>query len=696
MLLRTATFENFGIYAGVHTFDLTPDTGGQFERPIVLFSGKNGVGKTTFVEGLRLCLHGPLALGSRVGQQEYETYLLGRIHRPVPRNGDAPGYPGGAAVELLFDFTSLGKKLTYRVRRQWTAQNRRLVHELHIWENGEQLAGLTDDERETLFRELVPPGLTSIFFFDGEKISALAEDTGANPLFAETVNALLGLNLIDQLQRDLDFYLVRRSPASARNAAEQELDRLTTTQAELEQRRATLCEQVVDLQRAMVELRGQIAAQEARIAAEGGSYAGRRTAMQERRARIDADVEALRRQASELANGLLPFAIAPEMLRAVRARLALEAAFQEQQAARQLLDRQLAALQTQMDQPAFWTDGAATVPAPVREQIFRQVAANLRGAVLEHEIASADVILHVSDRDHAQLTQWIDQALEEIPLSFSQLIREISTLEAEQATLDADLERAPADEVLAPLVEELHATLRQLGGLEQTQAQLDEELRALDYTLEQTGYAVRRARTAVEQTKAAGSRAEMAGRTQTVLDEYKAELTRRKLALLEHSLVSHFNQLCRKHAFVDRITVDRTTFAMTLHRAGHAFTRAQLSAGENQLLAIAMLWALRELSGRATPVIIDTPLSRLDSQHRQSMLHDFFPRASHQVILLATDAEIDAAAVKRLAPVIARVYRMEYDPATGATAHTQETPPVVAPNLTLFTTFQEAPQLPGR
>jgi hypothetical protein len=57
------------------------------------------------------------------------------------------------------------------------------------------------------------------------------------------------------------------------------------------------------------------------------------------------------------------------------------------------------------------------------------------------------------------------------------------------------------------------------------------------------------------------------------------------------------------------------------------------------------------------------------------------------VIVLATDTEIDAAALKRLAPVIARVYHMDYDPATGATTHTVETPPVVTPNLTLFDTI---------
>ena len=90
MLLRSVTFENFGLYAGVHTFDLTPDNAGQFDRPIVLFSGKNGVGKTTFVNGIRLCLHGPLALGGRVGQQEYEAHLAGLIHHRAGSTGAAP------------------------------------------------------------------------------------------------------------------------------------------------------------------------------------------------------------------------------------------------------------------------------------------------------------------------------------------------------------------------------------------------------------------------------------------------------------------------------------------------------------------------------------------------------------------------------------------------------------------------------
>jgi DNA sulfur modification protein DndD len=53
------------------------------------------------------------------------------------------------------------------------------------------------------------------------------------------------------------------------------------------------------------------------------------------------------------------------------------------------------------------------------------------------------------------------------------------------------------------------------------------------------------------------------------------------------------------------------------------------------------MWALKEASGAPMPVIVDTPLGRLDSDHRLSVVQNYFPRASHQVVLLATDAEVD-------------------------------------------------------
>jgi DNA sulfur modification protein DndD len=90
-----------------------------------------------------------------------------------------------------------------------------------------------------------------------------------------------------------------------------------------------------------------------------------------------------------------------------------------------------------------------------------------------------------------------------------------------------------------------------------------------------------------------------------------------------------------------------------------AFDR--LSAGERQLLATSLLWGLAKASGRPLPTIIDTPLGRLDSSHRRHLLDRYFPVASHQVILLSTDEEVDETSLARLKSHIGRSYTLTFD-----------------------------------
>ena len=76
MKIKQLTLTDFGVFRGVNTFDLSPG-----EKPIILFGGKNGAGKTTVLESIRLCLYGARALGRRVKKRDYERHLIERIHR---------------------------------------------------------------------------------------------------------------------------------------------------------------------------------------------------------------------------------------------------------------------------------------------------------------------------------------------------------------------------------------------------------------------------------------------------------------------------------------------------------------------------------------------------------------------------------------------------------------------------------------
>ena len=84
-------------------------------------------------------------------------------------------------------------------------------------------------------------------------------------------------------------------------------------------------------------------------------------------------------------------------------------------------------------------------------------------------------------------------------------------------------------------------------------------------------------------------------------------------------------------------------------------------------MAIAILWGLGRASGRELPIVIDTPLARLDAEHRGRLLSRYFPYASHQVILLSTDSEINDKGLEALSPSISRAFHLQFDPEHGQT-----------------------------
>ena len=147
-----------------------------------------------------------------------------------------------------------------------------------------------------------------------------------------------------------------------------------------------------------------------------------------------------------------------------------------------------------------------------------------------------------------------------------------------------------------------------------------------------------------------------------ILEEFRVKLLSNNLHRLELLILKSFQALIRKKSLVDGIKIDIENFQVSVtNHAGQKVPAHRLSAGERQLLAVATLWALAHASGRNLPAVIDTPLSRLDSKHRSTLVQNYFPIASHQVILLSTDEEVVGSYYHQLKPFIGRHYLIEYD-----------------------------------
>ena len=124
MKLKQITLENFGLFRGRNEIDLNTRKRYGKVKPLVLIGGKNGAGKTTVLESLRLCLYGARALGDRVSNRDYDDYLRGRIHRDDSALINATS----ASVGLRFDHSQLGERHEYEVTRSWEVDGNKIYN----------------------------------------------------------------------------------------------------------------------------------------------------------------------------------------------------------------------------------------------------------------------------------------------------------------------------------------------------------------------------------------------------------------------------------------------------------------------------------------------------------------------------------------------------------------------------------------
>jgi DNA sulfur modification protein DndD len=650
MILRTIEIENFGLYSGRQVLDLVPRRGPGRETPVVLFGGRNGAGKTTLLEAVRLALYGRLALGHRVGQSEYEEHIRSRLHI-----GPGGRSAGSASVGLEFDYAEAGRTHRYRVIRRWTAKGARAPETLILEKDGKPVDSVPRDEWHHFLQELIPPGVSQLFFFDGEKIAEIARDDIDDGL-ADAVRGLLGIELVGRLRTDLGLFMARRAEGES-TAAAARLQGIVDEERDLDGRIATLQELIAELNsRRSGQARAADTARR-RFATEGGDAANQRATLEATRDETKSQIARREAELRDLAGGLLPFAMAPRLAARLTETLTHSGGGGAAEAAA-LRERLL----------AWRSTGHPARSAAWKDNHWRDLEAFLTADALAPANRDTDLLGDIEARERANLLQQLREVRETTVAKAALIASELDRLNGRLKDAEANLVRA-SGEGSGVVLDELVVAEKQVVAIEAEIAARSEELKALQFrraTLKREREKLLKAQSDAE---ASQDRAALAGRIGKALQQYEERLLASKLARLQSEFVERFNYLARKEGFVADVRIDPATFATTLiDRDGNEIAKSTLSAGEKQVYAIAMLWALAHTSGRALPMIIDTPLARLDSEHRAALVQRYFPEASHQVIVLSTDTEVDRALLRKLMPAVSHTYRLDYDPEQRSTS----------------------------
>ncbi len=89
--------------------------------------------------------------------------------------------------------------------------------------------------------------------------------------------------------------------------------------------------------------------------------------------------------------------------------------------------------------------------------------------------------------------------------------------------------------------------------------------------------------------------------------------------------------------------------------------KESLSSGEKQIYISCLIKAILKESIKNLPIFIDTPLGRLDEEHRDSITKKYYPELSEQVVLFSTNSEITPKRFKEISSNISKSYLLFND-----------------------------------
>ncbi len=654
MLLHRLELENIRLFKGNHSIDLTPLEGPSEHRPIVIIGGKNGAGKTTLFESILLCLYGPRFDGSRMSVAKYERFI-----RQMVTSQSGAGNAAHAFIELEFSYSHLGRSNIYTVKRYWQVGTK-FTETFTIKRDGYRLNDIESEQWQEFLNELIPLRLAQLFLFDGEKIQTLVEQDSTNLYLKDSFKSLLGLDLVERLKADLSIYISQQMRTLSTDDVQLEFKELQEQLVRIEKELIVINQDAAGLNNRVIQVEGEIERIESLIAQEGGNYARKREKLKSEKSRLDGEISALENAIREMAANLLPFAVTPRYCRQLQERLQNEREILAVQQSQAVIKTRLAEVASDLKSSSLWAE--ANVPPECRDEVAKRVLSFIETQLLNQGSGSNQLLIHqLSEKDHQRLSQWLDQALNDVPQQLVSLTTHLENQTKERRRVAEMINRAPDDEAIAPMIRQLNKLHEQLGQAKEQHRSKEGEKKSIEFQRTEIERKLVRVKENIKLGDKRSLKVSLAGQAQKALEEYIVELQNVKLTQLKETLLTCFTRLLRKENYIVDLRIAPGDYTITLiDRYGNSVPQDRLSAGEKEIFAIAMLWALTLTSGRQLPFIIDTPLGRLDSDHRGNLVMDFFQTAGDQMIIFSTDTEIDREFFKTLSPHIARAYHLDY------------------------------------
>lgn len=669
MKIKKLVLNNIGPYVNENVFNFNVEG----DNNIVLIGGKNGGGKTTFFNALKIAMYGARAFGYEGASSKYVAKLREIINTDVTYLNKKKT---GIVLELFFEDDIY--KPTYTIERKWILTTNSIQEECIVKKDGVILNDISRNDFELFLYNLMSPKLFNFYFFDGEHIGEYFLENNKEVNFKNSFLQLAGLDNISYMISNFNRMSLRRNKESkcvkeylcnkkiyneSENQINIDLDNIRTINENLKR-----IEDEMILFEKQYYGKGRVSQKEWKILNQ------QLLEQEEMRANIY-------KQQKELANTHLPFIIMKKQLLNVVNKLNIE----EENSNKKICIEEL--------ENNNFVNFLEVNGVHNAKYVFEQ----FKNAI---GLKANDDVFGLSRLDSKNVRNKIDKKLGESIYDIELLNKKIkkSLLESKK------IRELLANSNLA-LIEEFENKRSELlkikDDLNKKLLLLEEEYRLHKVDMEYKKTIYEKSKKLYEEELRDRSVNNIVNRAVLAFEGFEEIIIKNQTLKVEKAFCSIFTKMINKKGFVDGIYIDKDlnvipyvnkyiktselkdmltkystkTVADNLSLVKKEqlnelkdteYTKLKIenkkvfSKGERQIFIMSLYLALMSLKPLSLPFIIDTPFARIDKEHRSNIINVFFKALKGQLFILSTDEEITGKYEEELKEKISNKYLLSF------------------------------------
>ncbi|MBY1407421.1 AAA family ATPase, partial [Clostridioides difficile] len=318
MKINKLVLKNFRSYEEETTFNLNTTS----EKNIILIGGKNGAGKSTIFEAIKLCIYGPIAYKYQGFNSSYISRVKSNINNNSLRNSKVD-----TLVSVDIEISEGTEKNTYTLIRQWTFKDKKLNETFSVYKNF-SFTPLNADELnyfENYITSIISPKIFDFFFFDGEHLYDFFIGKNSNIHLKESLLSLCNFDTFDILKK-----MLISTNRSNKNVSDEiniikddylnlevEINNLNSQEKNLSYELEKISSEIEKLQQEQLKIKKE-------FRKKGGILAEEREMLNSRIAELEGNRFIINQNIKDFCNDILPFLIVKKQILNLEKQLKVE------------------------------------------------------------------------------------------------------------------------------------------------------------------------------------------------------------------------------------------------------------------------------------------------------------------------------------------------------------------------------------